>query len=80
MLWSFWLAVSLTVTFLGRTGGQLHPREPAQYRTLPALREQAVILDRWRDERVARIPELLKKHKVDAWLVILSFSDYLYRH
>ncbi|PSR93772.1 hypothetical protein PHLCEN_2v4667 [Hermanssonia centrifuga] len=70
MLWSFWLAISLN--FLGGTVGQLHPREPAQYRTLPSLREQALILDRWRDERVARIPELLKKYNVDAWLVILS--------
>ncbi|CAL1701328.1 unnamed protein product [Somion occarium] len=48
---------------------QLHPSEPAKYHQLPTLREQAVILDGWRDERVARIPQLLKKYDIDVWLM-----------
>jgi len=47
----------------------LHPTEPAQYAELPSLRDQAKLLDRWRDERVARIPALLQKYNVDAWLM-----------
>ncbi|KAI0775353.1 hypothetical protein BC629DRAFT_1582973 [Irpex lacteus] len=49
--------------------GQLHPDDPAAYRALPSLRAQATILDRWRDERVDRIPALLQKYGVDAWLI-----------
>ncbi|KAK7695373.1 hypothetical protein QCA50_000008 [Cerrena zonata] len=48
---------------------QLHPNEPAQYRTLPSLREQATILDGWRDVRLARLPQLLQKYELDAWLI-----------
>ena len=51
------------------TLSQLHPDERAQYRQLPSLREQARILDGWRDERLARLPQLLHKYKLDAWLV-----------
>lgn len=47
----------------------LHPTEPAQYAELPSLRDQAKLLDQWRDERVARIPTLLQKYNVDAWLM-----------
>lgn len=43
-------------------------REP-QYVTLPPLREQLAITDAWRSERIANIPNILKKHNVDAWLV-----------
>lgn len=56
-------ALSVAVT------GQLHPSTPAKYQELPSLRERAQIQDTWRDERVSRIPSLLKKHGVDAWLV-----------
>ena len=48
---------------------QLHPSTPARYRTLPSLREQATILDGWRDERLENIPSLLNKYNIDAWLV-----------
>ncbi|PBK69677.1 hypothetical protein ARMSODRAFT_956460 [Armillaria solidipes] len=55
--------------FLMLVGGQLHPPTPAEYRRLPPLREQAEILDRWTSERIARIPLLLQKYGVDAWLM-----------
>lgn len=55
-----------------RVLAQLHPEHPAAYFTLPPLREQAAILDGWRDERVARIPHILRKYGVDAWLVNIS--------
>ncbi|KAJ3556725.1 hypothetical protein NM688_g1864 [Phlebia brevispora] len=61
----FWSLPFLSLTVLA----QLHPEAPAPYYTLPSLREQAEILDRWRDERVARIPDILKKYGVDAWLM-----------
>lgn len=48
---------------------QLHPRESAQYQALPALREQADILNAWREERLTGIPTLLQKYNIDAWLV-----------
>lgn len=58
--------------------GQLHPTTPARYRKLPSLREQATILDGWRDERVGNIPALLTKYRIDAWLVSPSLpSDRL---
>ncbi|CAK1362273.1 unnamed protein product [Cercospora beticola] len=36
---------------------------------LPSLREQAKIQDGWREERLATIPAILRKHGVDAWIV-----------
>ncbi|KAI0092206.1 hypothetical protein BDY19DRAFT_928839 [Irpex rosettiformis] len=60
-----WLIVCAT----SYVNSQLHPVTPARYRTLPSLREQAGILDQWRDERVARIPDLLRKYGADAWLI-----------
>ncbi|EJF62397.1 hypothetical protein DICSQDRAFT_58784 [Dichomitus squalens LYAD-421 SS1] len=48
---------------------QLHPSTPAHYRRLPSLREQAAILDIWRDERLETIPSLLSKYRIDAWLI-----------
>ncbi|RDB20125.1 hypothetical protein Hypma_012765 [Hypsizygus marmoreus] len=48
---------------------QLHPLEPAQYQRLPSLRESARIQNAWKDERVGRIPALLKKYNMDAWLM-----------
>lgn len=53
---------------------QLHPNEPAQYRALPSLREQAIILDGWRDVRLARLPQLLQKYEMDAWLVSTTYT------
>ncbi|OLN86619.1 hypothetical protein CCHL11_03829 [Colletotrichum chlorophyti] len=40
-----------------------------KYNPLPPLREQARIQDAWTQERKARIPALLKKHGVEAWLI-----------
>ncbi|KAJ3732854.1 hypothetical protein DFJ43DRAFT_996449 [Lentinula guzmanii] len=39
------------------------------YKSLPSLREQARIRDTWLKERLSRIPSLLKKYGVDAWLM-----------
>ncbi len=52
--------------------GQLQPALPAEYKRLPSLREQAAIQDQWRAERMSRVPALLKKYGVDAWLVLNS--------
>ncbi|KAF9054941.1 hypothetical protein BDZ89DRAFT_1106870 [Hymenopellis radicata] len=49
--------------------GQLQPAFPAEYKRLPSLREQAAIQDQWRAERMSRVPALLKKYGVDAWLM-----------
>ena len=40
-----------------------------QYQHLPPLREQAEIYDGWRKERLDRVPEILQKYGVDAWIV-----------
>ncbi|KAF9006509.1 hypothetical protein BDQ17DRAFT_1389321 [Cyathus striatus] len=48
---------------------QLHPKFPARYQRLPSLRERARIQDGWMAERISRIPLLLEKHGVDAWLL-----------
>jgi hypothetical protein len=40
-----------------------------QYHQLPPLREQAVVENAWRQERIENIPNILRKHGVDAWLV-----------
>jgi len=42
-----------------------HPK----YQTLPPLREQKEIQNAWTASRVERVPALLRKHGVDAWLV-----------
>lgn len=65
----------LIILFLGYdcAGGQLHPSEPARYQALPSLREQAEILDGWRQERIDALPGLMKKYGVDAWLVRCRF-------
>ncbi|KZT29243.1 hypothetical protein NEOLEDRAFT_1145031 [Neolentinus lepideus HHB14362 ss-1] len=55
--------------FFACTYGQLHPDIPSRYRALPPLREQARILDAWKEERISRIPALLKKYDIDAWLM-----------
>lgn len=43
------------------------------YQVLPALREQAKIVNGWVSQRKESIPELLRKHQVDAWLVRSTF-------
>lgn len=48
---------------------QYHPDEPAQYQRLPPLREQAAILESWRQERIDALPALMQEHGVDVWLV-----------
>lgn len=48
------------------------PNEGPRYHLLPSLREQAEIQDAWTDERLKKVPSLLKKHNVDAWLVSQS--------
>ena len=69
MLW--YLAFPITVlSVLARVvAGQLHPTEPAKYQRLPTLREQAEIIDGWRQHRIDALPNLMKKYNVDAWLV-----------
>ncbi|KAI9000828.1 hypothetical protein BD414DRAFT_14182 [Trametes punicea] len=62
-------ALILSVTLIHASFAQLHPANPATYRRLPPLREQSAILDDWRDERVSRIPKLLNKYRVHAWLI-----------
>ncbi|KAI0082357.1 hypothetical protein K474DRAFT_1585357 [Panus rudis PR-1116 ss-1] len=71
MNWQNGLAlVYIVIRILGSlVAAQRHPSEPAKYRQLPSLREQVGILDGWRDERIARIPQLLEKYNVDAWLM-----------
>ena len=46
-----------------------HSRKVPQYQYLPALQEQAKIYDEWREERQQRIPKILQKYGVDAWIV-----------
>ncbi len=57
--------------------GQLHPTEPATYKSLPSLREQARIQDKWKDARIKNIPNLLDKYGVDGWLVCSMHSRRL---
>ncbi|KUI63573.1 hypothetical protein VM1G_10305 [Cytospora mali] len=40
-----------------------------QIQTLPALREQAKIVDAWTEERKNLIPDILRKYGVDAWII-----------
>ena len=68
------LLTALLSLLIANGSAQLHPKTPAGYQTLPALREQAAILDAWRDERISHIPQILNRHNVDAWLV----SGYIY--
>lgn len=67
------LSSTLLCLLVEPTNAQLHPLEPAQYQTLPSLREQAEILNAWREERLAGIPALLQNYNIDAWLVRAHF-------
>ena len=40
-----------------------------QYHHLPPLREQAILQNAWRKGRIENIPNILRKHGVDAWLM-----------
>ncbi|KAF5387670.1 hypothetical protein D9615_000606 [Tricholomella constricta] len=51
------------------SAAQLHPSEPAKYQKLPSLRQSARIQNGWKNERIARIPSLLRKYNIDAWLM-----------
>lgn len=48
-------------------------RKP-EYQRLPPLREQATLKDAWTQERISRIPQILQKYEVGAWLVSFVFS------
>jgi hypothetical protein len=61
-------AVAVVVHTTGTVGAS---SAAPQLQTLPPLREQAVIIDAWTDERKALIPGILSKYGVDAWLVRL---------
>ena len=45
-----------------------------QYQYLPPLKKQAEIYDGWRKERLDRIPQILQKYGVDAWIVCSLFQ------
>ncbi|KAK3361976.1 xaa-Pro aminopeptidase family enzyme [Lasiosphaeria ovina] len=73
-------AALVTIVAAGDAQVKLGPSEPVlespaqwphlpRYYTLPSLREQAEIQDAWTQERRAKIPALLKKYGVDAWLI-----------
>lgn len=63
------LSSAIFCAFVVPVNAHLHPLEQAQYQILPSLREQADILNAWREERLAAIPGLLQKYNIDAWLV-----------
>ena len=68
------LGLSIISSFLCIVA-QLHPADPAQYQTLPFLRDQARILDEWRYQRLQALPELMKRYNIDAWLVSISILN-----
>lgn len=45
-----------------------------QYHVLPSLKDQASLINSWRSLRIANIPAILEKNRVDAWL--LSQKEY----
>lgn len=44
-----------------------------QFHKLPTLREQSKIQDVWTQERIKKIPQILQKYNVGAWLVRLNY-------
>jgi hypothetical protein len=60
---------TLVLGAIGRVSAQFHPKKPATYPSLPSLREQAYIQDKWTAKRLDHVPELMKVYGVDAWLV-----------
>ena len=75
-LWGLLVTVYVVLVALALpfTRAQLHPKEPSRYHVFPSLREQAQIQDEWREERLGRLPELMRRHGVDVWLV--GFCSY----
>jgi len=74
------LAVFQTLVLVSLCASLLLPSDATtsgpspQYVALPPLREQAAIQDSWTAERLARVPSLLRKYNVDAWL--MSQKEY----
>ena len=72
-----WSSLNLLLLSIATATASDAPKPPGrddldktpQYYPLPSLREQAKIQDAWTTERRAKIPALLQKHGVDAWLV-----------
>ncbi|KAJ4479303.1 hypothetical protein J3R30DRAFT_3657308 [Lentinula aciculospora] len=65
---NFYCWILLSCNLLVYSATALQETNP-HYKPLPSLREQAQIRDTWLNERISRIPSLLKKHGVDAWLM-----------
>ncbi|KAI0130483.1 hypothetical protein BJ170DRAFT_593991 [Xylariales sp. AK1849] len=57
------------VTLLHATCAFAATAKTPQTQPLPALREQAKIVDAWTEERKALIPGILRKYGIDAWLI-----------
>lgn len=54
-----------------RSNNYQQPLGPYKYHRLPSLRQQAVLQDSWTSERHARIPALMRRLGVDAWLLTM---------
>ncbi|KAI0538427.1 xaa-Pro aminopeptidase family enzyme [Xylaria digitata] len=63
------LATVLVAAYVGETIAVGVYKTTPQLQTLPPLQEQADIVNAWTEERKALIPGLLRKYKVDAWLM-----------
>ncbi|KAK0610161.1 xaa-Pro aminopeptidase family enzyme [Bombardia bombarda] len=62
------LQLLLVISHVAATTTTRWPHLP-RYHTLPSLKEQADIQDAWTKERQARVPEILQKYGIDAWLI-----------
>ena len=64
------ILVWLTIARLGfATRFESRTTTEPRYQHLPPLREQAKIYDEWRKERLSKVPRILQKYGVDAWIV-----------
>ena len=75
MLLSHFILQAVVLSLVGQVSAQLHPKDAATYPSLPCLREQADILNKWTAERLSHIPELMRKYAVGAWLVRIQGSS-----
>jgi len=75
MFQASWVKAICLQLLLAISTTSAHDTSNPQYRTLPALRQQAELKDAWTTERKAQIPKLLQKHGVGAWLVNISPSS-----
>lgn len=66
------LITAVCLAFGRITFASVHTARRPQIQTLPALREQAKIVDAWTEERKALIPGILQKYNVAAWIVCLA--------